>query len=327
MKKIGKEILKILITIALFCYLFKNKVPANEVIQNMKNINPLYLILITILFFFYYLIFSLRWNFLLKAQKIEISKVRSYLYITISFFFNNFLPSGLGMDMIRSAYAGGKENFEKALGASIMERILGMIGMMLIGITAIFSWKAKFAKLSILYIGLIILIILIYYLLTSLKVSWLKEKLLSIKFLNLGDSIRKFYRAFKIYKNKRRIILVGIGYSILVQVFIILINYFTAKGLVIPIPIFALLAYIPIITVISLIPITINGLGLREAAYVYFFCLLNITEGQAMSLSLVFFFTSVIASCAGGIVFIFLSRKSQNDIVKYNNSHIAKIIK
>lgn len=308
MKKSVKEILKILITIGLFYYLFKTKVPLNEVIQNVKNLNILYIITIIIFFLLYYLIFSLRWNFLLKAQKIKLSKVRSYLYIIISFFFNNFLPSGLGMDMIRSAYAGGKENFEKALGASIMERILGMIGMMLIGITAVFSWKAGFAKLSILYIGLILLIVLVYCALISLKVKWAKEKLLSIEFLNLGDSIRKFYRAFKIYKNKRKTILIGIGYSVLVQVVIILINYFIAKGLAIPIPIFALIAYIPIITVISLIPITINGLGLREAAYVHFFCLLNITEGQAMSLSLIFFVTSVLASCVGGIAFVFLKK-------------------
>lgn len=308
MKKIGKETLKIIITATLFYYLFKNKVPANEVIQNMKDLNQLYLILIIIFFFFYYLIFSLRWKFLLRAQKINITPGRSYLYILVSFFFNNFLPSGLGMDMIRSAYAGGRENFEKALGTSIMERILGMIGMMLIGVFAVFSGKAEFAKISILYIGMILLIIMIYYFFISLKIEWLKEKLLSIKFFSLGDSLRKFYRAFKIYKNKRKTIIIGISYSVLVQVFIILINYFIAKGLSLPIPIFALIAYIPIITVISLIPLTINGLGLREAAYVHFFCLLNITEGQAMSLSLVFFISSVIASCAGGIVFLFLKK-------------------
>lgn len=315
MKKIGIEILKTLITIGLFYYLFKTKVPLNEVIQNVKNLNIVYIIIIILFFLLYYLIFSLRWNFLLKAQKINISFSRSYLYILVSFFFNNFLPSGLGMDMIRSAYAGGRENFEKALGTSIMERILGMIGMMLIGVLAVFSGKAEFAKLSILYIVLIIVVILIYYLLTSLKVSWLKEKLLSIKFLNLGESLRKFYRAFKIYKNQKKTIIIGIGYSILVQMVIIAINYFIAKGLSIPIPLFGLLAYIPIITVISLIPITINGLGLREAAYVYFFSYLNITEAGAMSLSLIFFFASVIASCAGGMVFILLSRENQKKVL------------
>lgn len=308
MKKIGKEALKIIITAVLFYYLFKTKVPVNEVIQNIKNINPLYFILSVVSFFIYYLIFSIRWNSMLKAQKIEISTLRSYLYILVSFFFNNFVPSGLGMDVIRSAYAGGKENFEKAFGASIMERILGMIGMMLIGIAAIFSLQVQFAKLSIIYAGLILLIIILYYLLTSLKLSWLKEKMLSIKLLNLGDSIREFYRAFKIYKTKRKTLIIGIGYSVLVQLLIITINYFIAKGLSIPVPFFAFLAYIPVITVISLIPLTINGLGLREAAYVFFFSLVNITEGQTMSLSLVFFITSVIASSTGGIIFLFLKK-------------------
>jgi len=307
MKKIGKEILKILITVILFYYLFKNKVPLSEVIQNIKNINLLYFMTIIVFLLLYYFIFSLRWKFLLKAQKIDISLLRSNLYILVSFFFNNFLPSGLGMDFVRSAYAGGKENFEKALGASIMERFLGMTGMMLIGIIGIFSWKREFAKLYI-YFGLILFILFVYYLFTSLKITWLKENLLSVKFLNLGDSIREFYRAFKIYKSKRKTIVAGIGYSILIQLVVILINYFIAKGLSIPIPIFALLAYIPIITVISLIPITINGLGIREVAYVFFFSSLNIAESEAFSISLVFFVTSVVASCAGGIVFLFLKK-------------------
>jgi uncharacterized protein (TIRG00374 family) len=313
MKKIGKEILKILIAVGLFYYLFKAKVPLHEVIQNIKNLNIMYSSIIIILFFVFYLTFSLRWNFLLKAQGIYISEIRSYLYLLVSFFFNNFLPSGLGMDVIRSAYAGKKENFEKALGASIMERILGMIGMMLIGVFAIFSGKSQFIKFSILYLGLILLTVLLYYLFTSLKFGWLKEKLLSVKFLNLGKSIRKFYQAVKIYKSKRKTIIIGIAYSVLVQMVITVINYFIAKGLSIPVPFSALLAYIPIITIISLIPLTINGLGLREASYVYFFSLIGITESEAFSISLVYLAISVITSSIGGIVFVFLRRGTRSD--------------
>jgi uncharacterized protein (TIRG00374 family) len=308
MKKIVKEILKILIAVGLFYYLFKTKVPLDEVIQNIKNLNIMYFSIIIILFFIFYLTFSLRWNFLLKAQGIYISESRSYLYLLISFFFNNFLPSGLGMDLIRSAYAGEKENFEKAFGASIMERILGMIGMMIIGVFAIFSGKSEFIKLSILYLGLILLTILIYYFFTSLKVEWLKEKLISIRLFNLGKSIREFYRAIKIYKSKKRTIIIGIAYSVLVQMIITLINYLIAKGLSIPVPLSALLAFIPLITIISLIPLTINGLGLRETAYVYFFSSINIAASEAFSISIVYFVISVITSSIGGIIFVFLKK-------------------
>ncbi len=326
MKKIIKETLKILIAIGLFYYLFKTKVPVHEVIQNIKNLNMLYFVTIIILFFLFYLTFSIRWNFLLKAQGIQISEIRSYLYLLVSFFFNNFLPSGLGMDVIRSAYAGEEGNFEKAFGASIMERILGMIGMMIIGVFAVFSGKSEFIKLSILYLGLILLTILIYYFFTSLKVEWLKEKLLSIKLLNLGKSIREFYRAVKIYKSKRKTIIIGIAYSVLVQMVITLINYFIAKGLAIPVPFSALLAFIPIITIISLIPLTINGLGLRETAYVYFFSSIGIAESEAFSISLVYLAISVITSSIGGIIFVFLSRESKN-IIKHKESDTVKPVK
>jgi len=319
MKKIGIEILKIIITGGLFFYLFKTKVPLHEVLQNIKNINLFYFVIAIFSIFLYYLIFSLRWRSLLKAQNIEISKGRSYSYIIISFFFNNFLPSGLGMDLVRSAYAGGRDNFEKALGASIMERVLGIIGMMLIGIIAVLSWRRDFAKL-IIYFLIIILILLIYYSLISLKFSWLKEKLISIKLLNLGNSIKEFYRAFKTYKSKRKIVIWGTGYSILLQVVVILINYFIAKGLSLPIPSFAFFAYIPLITVISLIPITINGLGLRETCYVIFFSSFNIAKSEAFSLSLLFFVASVIASCVGGIAFLLLPRQTHNNILNKKES-------
>jgi len=326
MKKIVIEILKIIITGGLFFYLFKTKVPLHEVLQNIKNINLFYFVIAIFSIFLYYLIFSLRWRSLLKAQNIEISKGRSYSYIIISFFFNNFLPSGLGMDLVRSAYAGGKENFEKALGASIMERVLGIIGMMLIGFFSsisffvLFSGKAESAKLTILYAVLILLIVTIYFFFISLKNAWLKEKLLSIKIFKLGESLRKFYRAFKIYKNKRKIVIVGIGYSILLQLVVILINYFIAKGLSLPIPSFAFFAYIPLITVISLIPITINGLGLRETCYVIFFSSFNIAKSEAFSLSLLFFVASVIASCVGGIAFLLLPRQTHNNILNKKES-------
>ncbi|MCK4321146.1 flippase-like domain-containing protein [candidate division WOR-3 bacterium] len=309
MKRFGREFLKLLITIALFYYLFQ-QVPIEEVFKIVKSMEIKNFCFSIILFFIYYGFFSLRWKFLLRSQDIKLGFTFSYLYMLIAFFFNNFLPSGLGMDVIRSGYAGGRKDFEKAFGASLMERILGMVGMMCIGIFAIFSLRIEFIRLAILYLLLIVLIGGVYSLLVSLKLEWLKKKLLSIKFLNIGESIRVFYHAFKVYSKKWRVIVIGIGYSLLVQMMIICINFFLAMSLSIDISFISLIAYIPLITIISLIPITINGLGMRESAYVFLFSSYGIARGEALSLSLVFFAASVIASVIGGIVFIFIRRSA-----------------
>ncbi|MEO0292969.1 MAG: lysylphosphatidylglycerol synthase transmembrane domain-containing protein [candidate division WOR-3 bacterium] len=315
MKKFVIEFIKLLIAFGLFYYLFKAKVPIGEVVQNIKNLKIFYLVITFFLFFIFYLSFSLRWNSLLRAQEIYISEGRSYLYLLISFFFNNFLPSAVGMDLVRSAYAGGKENFEKAFGASIMERMLGMIGILVIGVFGIFSGKIKFVKLALLYLGLIFFTIFLYYLFVSMKVEWLKKKILSIKVFNLGKSIKEFYRALKIYKNKKKTILIGTIYSVIVQIIITLINYFIAKGLSVQLPFSALIAYLPLITIISLVPITLNGLGLREGAYVFFLSSF-IRKSEAFSISLVFFASFVLTSCVGGIVFIILPRESKRLTIK-----------
>ncbi len=310
MKQFGKELLKLLITGTLLYYLFW-KIPIAEVLKTIKTMELNYLYLSIMLFFLYYGFFSLRWKFLLQSQDIEISIGISYLYLLVAFFFNNFLPSGLGMDIIRSGYAGGRKNFEKAFGASLMERLLGMVGMMCIGLFAIFSLRVEFISLVILYLFLIIFVVVVYLLLVSFKSDWLKDKLLSMKFLNLGESITTLYSAFKLYKKKRKAVMIGIVYSLMVQTTIISINFFLSKGLSMDISFILLIAYIPLITIISLIPITINGLGMRESAYVFLFSSYGIAQEEALSLSLLFFAASVIASSVGGIVFIFIRRTHQ----------------
>jgi hypothetical protein len=227
------------------------------------------------------------------------------------------------MDVVRSGYVGGRKNFEKAFGASLMGRVLGMIGMMCIGASAIFSLRSEFIYLAIFYIFLIVLILLLYILIFSLKLEWLKKKIISIKFLNLGESLRTFYHAIKIYGKKKKVVIIGIIYSLLVQITIILINFFLSRSLGINLPFISLIAYIPLITIISLIPVTINGLGMRESAYVFLFSYYGIAREESLSLSLLFFATSVIASLVGGLLFIFIRRQNYKERTNsFNNSRL-----
>ena len=50
-----------------------------------------------------------------------------------------------------------------------------------------------------------------------------------------------------------------------------------------------LLVIITLISVITMIPVSLNGLGVREASYVLFFQSIGVPEGIALSVSLLFF--------------------------------------
>ena len=61
---------------------------------------------------------------------------------------------------------------------------------------------------------------------------------------------------------------------------------------------------VPIIMVIALIPITIAGAGTRDASAVYFFSLIGIGKSIGLGVSLLNLLSMVIASIAGGILYI-----------------------
>ena len=313
MKKVLKELIKIAITVLIFFILFR-RIPFHDVVSTLQGSKPQYFIIAGVLFFLYYFFFSSRWKTLLNAIGIKISEEKAYIYIIISFFFNNILPSAVGMDAVRSIYAGGKEKFSGAFASSIMERALGMSAILFIGLFSIFRRIENGLILFLIYLGLILLIFILYLVLTGIKFKWLKNFILKIKFLNLGEEIRKFYRALKEYRDKRRVIVIGFLLSMCVQMMIVFINYMIVKGLNLDISIFHLITYLPLITIVSLIPITINGLGLRESAYVLLFNAAGLPGNQSLSLSLMFYFISVIASISGGIAFLFLREKRKDRI-------------
>jgi len=302
--KILKQFIKIIFTIFLF-YLIFRKVPLNSIKENFLYANKIYLFLAFIFFFLYYLFFAIRWAYLLNGAGIKINFIKAFIYIIISFFFNNVLPSAVGQDFVRSAFAS-KKDFTKTLGVSLMDRFLGFLGMLIIGITAFLSHYKNLKIISIFYLFLFLFLLFLYLIFTNKNIGrGLKDFILRIKFLNLGEELRKFYLALVSFKEKKRMFLFGIILSIIIQFTITIINYIISKSINIELSFFNLLVILPAITVLSLIPITLNGLGLREFAYIYFFNIININSEKALSLSLMFFIISVIASLIGGILFLF----------------------
>ena len=61
----------------------------------------------------------------------------------------------------------------------------------------------------------------------------------------------------------------------------------------------------PLVNIIAIMPFSINGLGIREFAYVYLFSLVGIPIHTALFMSLTVFFIRIVSSLFGGIVYVF----------------------
>ncbi|MBI4200852.1 MAG: flippase-like domain-containing protein, partial [Chloroflexi bacterium] len=92
-------------------------------------------------------------------------------------------------------------------------------------------------------------------------------------------------------------------YSIVFHLMVVLINYFIFLALGLNVPFVYCLLFIPIISAIQLLPISISGFGVREGAYVYFFGGVGLSSVEAIASSLVFWALVALVSLAGGLTF------------------------
>jgi uncharacterized membrane protein YbhN (UPF0104 family) len=72
------------------------------------------------------------------------------------------------------------------------------------------------------------------------------------------------------------------------------------------------LIFIPVITLISMIPISLNGMGLREYAFMSLFGAIGVDRESCIALGLLSSIVTILSSLPGGVVYIFF--RNRNDM-------------
>jgi hypothetical protein len=93
--------------------------------------------------------------------------------------------------------------------------------------------------------------------------------------------------------------------SIAVQTLRILQAYYLGRGLGIDAPLSTYFAFVPLILLVMLLPVTINGFGTGQAAFVWFFARAGVAAAPAFALSLLFIGLGVIGNLPGGVLYAF----------------------
>jgi len=258
--------------------------------------------------FCHLLLLNERWRRLLLAQGINLSYSRLLIYYMISFFFNNFLPAGLGMDVTRTVYVAKEKKRGSEVFASVLtERVLGMVGILIFALGAlVFYLNTSEGRIFALLVVSIMAFTAVFIALFLRRgfLPGIRRRVAAIRILKLGERAKQFYEALQLYRKRLRSVLCVIGISLFVQGFLVLLNYAAGLSLGLDLPLYSHLVYIPVISIIAIIPISINGIGVREWGYVFLFGLVGLSSGEALSLSLLFFAVGVVGSLSGGIAFL-----------------------
>ena len=272
LRKKGITLLKIAISAALLYFIF-SKIQVKEVLTILQRSNPLYVLGALLFFMISKVIAAYRLNlYFYQIQVFLAAKSNLRLYL-LGMFYNLFLPGGIGGDAYKGYYI--KKAFEvptkKVVSVLLLDRLSGLLLLFvyacMLGITL--QVQELLSVRWILAIGMV----------ASIVIFWALQK----KFFSY--IIPVFWKSFL--------------YSAGVQLAQLVCVIFILFALQIDMSTIEYLFIFLISSIVSVLPLTIGGIGSREVVFLYGALWLGLEENMSVSISMLFFLITAFVSLLG----------------------------
>lgn len=308
MKKNTAVILKILISlffIALLLWLMKGSI--KQILVMLKATKMWLFCLGFLLFFFNIVILSYRLKKVMTVQNIQLPLKDVTRLSLIGLFFTNFMPTAIGGDVVKAYYTAKSTDKKLESFTSIfMDRVLGLLSFVVLATFALVFYGKNIENKVVIWAVSSMLVVSLLTLIALLNKNIAKKLrfvLTTLRFVKLDAKLRKIYEAIASYRHHKMIIIQAFYISLICQVLSIFIIYLLAKSISVSIPLMVLFLVVPIIVTLSMFP-SLNGLGIREGAYVYFLGGI-VGHEQSFALSLLWLGLFLGISLLGGVVYLF----------------------
>jgi glycosyltransferase 2 family protein len=285
------NILKSVFTILLLSLVFIS-VDISKISHDLKAFNLKFLLLILALCWISQLVCSARWRILAASLQMPGSYRGFVKLYFVGMFFNIGLPSLIGGDFVKAYMLSRRSDKPLQLGlASVFQdRAAGLISLILYGFLAILihpiSWRG-FPLLVVYLLSLAAIAVVLWIVASGGK---LYSRFIILHRQTLAQKILKtlaeFHQAL------------GMSHLKTDEFFRIAIYSFFNSGLALwalqlvtvaagqPVGIIPFSALFPLIVLVTMLPITLSGLGLRELVYVEALSLVGIPRDQGLIISL-----------------------------------------
>ena len=286
----------------------------------LRNIDGVYFALGALCFVLTVIFAGVRWRWLLKAVDLNISLLTAQRYTWIGLFCNNFIPGGTGGDFIKAFYI--MRDFPasrlRAVFSVLVDRLLGLVSLALLGAFVVLFFLERFFLLAMAIWGVIAIALVIGTLLFSRRV----RKHLGLNRLvdffpaSVQTILLQIDQAVMMYRANRSGVLtwllLGIGnHGVSVTCVV-----FFGQALGVGLPNIEYFILVPVINIVSAIPIAPNGWGIGEALYGKLFAtygseyVVGISnpevtmQTRGITLSILFRVNSTIWSLLGGLAML-----------------------
>jgi uncharacterized protein (TIRG00374 family) len=248
-----------------------------------------------------------RWRLLLQAQGYDAPLgplSASYLVAT---FFNNFMPSNIGGDVIRvrDSYRYTRST-TTALAVVAIDRIVGLGALYALAVVAYLTGGPAVRRLAgatPVVVGLGALFGVLAYVFFRPGIA---RRLMSVSGLEAYEWARKRFAgvqaAVHVYRQRVSAVWAAFAGSVALQALVICYYYTIAHALAIPLPFNSCFLMVPLCTLVQTVPVSFNGWGIRESLYIIYFRQIGLPRDSALAFSLVGAGLIVLLSLSGAVV-------------------------
>jgi uncharacterized membrane protein YbhN (UPF0104 family) len=253
-----------------------------------------------------------RWHLLLKAQDVRMPRRKLFGSFLVANFFNNFLPSNIGGDVIRIRdTAPAAQSTTLAATVVLVDRGLGLMGLVLISALGA-SMAVSLHGQGVLpiwpawlwlgfFVGAAVAVPAMY------SPGMLGRLLKPLTFLHpewVGTQITHLTNALARFREKPSSLIGCFGGAVVVQVLIVAFYLTVVNALNIPVTASDLAVIVPLSLMVQMLPVSVNGFGVREATFSFYFTRVGLPIESAILLSLVAAGITMLHSLSGAAVYV-----------------------
>ena len=264
-----------------------------------------------------------RWIYLLEGLGFHPPRARVVKIFFLSTFFGSFLPTGIGGETVRAvSFSRLSSKSIESVASVAMDRIMGMLSMLLIGLVALVVFFRIYPHPALLATVLALSVVVLAGLALLLSPSFHRWILSRIRPASPaghasedGDEDRKpgwpgwrrsvgrAIGAMERYRSQPGLLGLVLAMSVGVQLLRILQAYLLSEAMALDTALVYFFCFVPLILLITMLPISVSGLGTTNLAYVALFGSVGMDPEGAFVLSVLILALGVIGNLPGGFIY------------------------
>jgi uncharacterized membrane protein YbhN (UPF0104 family) len=256
------------------------------------------------------LVSALRWKAYLDALELELPYASLFRLYFVGTFFNAFLPTGIGGDAYKAVRLGrGRDSLAPAFASVFLDRFAGVVGMAAIGLVSSAWFLATGDQRR--RVPLLALVLSVGIMAAAAVLLGGGERLLGrgriVKHSGVGGRVRRAMRSIHAAARHPEAAARGYFFGVVFQGLVFTYHVMIARALgitAVPLAVFA--SIVVVSSLATMIPLSINGLGFREGAYIWALGRFGVSHDQALAFALLVLAALLLSSLTGGIIYVVL---------------------